>query len=146
MIEVCKACVNGELFESFKAKTSQGLPAAPATATTGHAPNNRILVEESKSHEIDFKANLRKVKKKDDVEGEREEKGEVQTDFKAQLKKTAVAVKEAPNEKSPDNNNGNVDFKARLRKVSGTINTAAPAEKVGFFSIYQEDATVRQRT
>ena len=46
------------------------------------------------------------------------------TDFKAQLKKTAVVVKETTTESAKPE--GTVtDFKSRLRKVSGTINPAA---------------------
>ena len=102
-----------ELFESFKAKTSKAgktFP-APAEVTTPSQAEEGIG--------IDFKANLRKVKKQAVDESAKEVSNQI--DFKSNLKKKSefsAHSKAEDHQQSP----GLVDFKAKLRKsnVSST--------------------------
>ena len=93
-----------ELFESFKSKPKPE--------------------PEPKSHEIDFKANLRKVKEPTKIGKESPPK---QIDFKAQLKKTDSSYSKPEVEQrknsADDSDKSPVDFKSRLRKVSGSVPT-----------------------
>lgn len=96
-----------ELFESFKAKSSKSK--AEARSLAQESPENK--------QEIDFKANLRKVKKISSEE-DSSAKNIAQIDFKSSLKKTGeIAVnnaKTAAAAAEPETNI--VDFKAKLRK------------------------------
>lgn len=98
-----------ELFESLKAKS-------------GKASNMPAAVEKppmENQHEIDFKANLRKVKKTEEPKNPQPSSPK-QIDFKAQLKKkheTDKPVEQSSIEPPSSNEGGGiVDFKAKLRK------------------------------
>ena len=114
-----------ELFESFKAKSNKSKPKVEVSTTNANLEN----VEEKP---IDFKANLRKVKKPDpEVEQAQKQEGKAnQIDFKSNLKKKASAassdlVTSTPTSSSskPDQEPAIVDFKAKLRKSTKPLVT-----------------------
>lgn len=99
-------------------KSGPTLPAQNQTGTIS-APNP--------AHEIDFKANLRKVKREEDNKKESNSKADShEVDFKSNLKK-AKPTEIAPTPTSEDSaSKGIVDFKARLKKASTSHETKAP--------------------
>ena len=106
------AMLVSELFESFKAKTSSGKPPT----------SSNVAEPESVKPEIDFKVNLRKVKKpmdtsKDDNNDD-SAKG-YQIDFKSNLKKTSDTISSSTGTKlssSTEVDTNIVDFKVKLKK------------------------------
>ena len=117
-----------ELFESFKAKNNKSKQVLPEAS-------NLTMDEEEKSTSIDFKANLRKVKKpgKDEPQNEAKAKNSSQIDFKSNLKKKSDIVTTLPTSSSskPDQQPAIVDFKAKLRKSTKptTDNTPTTSNK-----------------
>ena len=108
------AMLVSELFESFKAKTSSGKPPKSAAEP------------ESVKPEIDFKVNLRKVKKPIDTSKEDNnddiDKG-YQIDFKSNLKKTSDTISSSTGTKlssSTEVDTNIVDFKVKLKKPNAT--------------------------
>ncbi len=121
-----------ELAESIKAK---GQSKSPSRLSSAKADSSQ---DDSKRHEVDFKANLRKVKRPDsDQDASRVESATNphEIDFKAGLKKTGNATAPLVTEKPPsggkvdsqtsvskggeadEKSSGNiVDFKAKLKK------------------------------
>ena len=105
-----------ELFESFKAKSNKakGAPTCPTEE----------VEDKSASSAIDFKANLRKVKKPvDEHQQTQKEVKANQIDFKSNLKKKSESGTAAPSSFSTSSEQpALVDFKAKLRK-----STASPS-------------------
>ena len=124
------AMLVSELFESFKAKSSVKPPGATQAAAPPSNPE-----PDSKP---DFKVNLRKVKKPDDAKEESNNdisaKGH-QIDFKSNLKKTSSEMPAAPSKADTESNI--VDFKAKLKKPTKSIEVAkddTPTEPMDFKS------------
>lgn len=118
------AMLVSELFESFKAKSGKPTP----TTATQEYPSDKP--------EIDFKANLRKVKKPDEKESmansanKPQPSSPKQIDFKSNLKKkTSTESGPAPVAKSSaEPENKVIDFKAKLRKSTKPEATAIPSQ------------------
>ena len=98
-----------ELFESLKAKSVRK-PTSPLQEKKENL--------EMGKNEIDFKANLKKVKRRD--EDQMEDRDQHEIDFKSSLKKTGeknVIAKSISNEEG-EVGTGIIDFKAKLKKSS----------------------------
>ena len=115
-----------ELFESFKAKSSKP---TPKSLTESHPTYENAEAKQ----EIDFKANLRKVKKtiEDEPLGAKANASPAPPiDFKSNLKKTSDPSVGSPITTKPlEPESGNiVDFKAKLRK-SAKPETQTPSKE-----------------
>jgi abelson tyrosine-protein kinase 1 len=124
-----------ELFESIKAKSSSTTQQPPGRAKSPLQEKQSEL-DDSRKHEVDFKANLRKVKRPDP--SDQAEPNSHEIDFKSSLKKTNTAEKKASAAAKADsasrkssaegldesNATNIVDFKAKLKKPKPMV----PAE------------------
>ncbi len=113
-----------ELADSLKTKSAANNPPTPKASSQN----------EDKSHEIDFRANLRKVSNSNanSKQEETSTSNPHEIDFKASLRKRSA---EEPSSKKDDDNSqqddsgGIVDFKARLRKPRSPEKTPTVQEQ-----------------